>query len=154
VTWKDAGVGIRAVFQKLVEGVTVKDNARVREVVVLPNGQKRVIDEHNNFVDVDRVIFACPANAIGNMLKKHGTLEEIILNTPVYADDHHPSTGHMHAVMHSDSSVIDERYRDECLKRASNYVEVTRLSDGSINIENQYNFGVQTTGFGVYELQI
>ena len=154
VTWKDAGKGIRTVFQKLVDGVTVKDNARVREVTVLPNGQKRVIDEHNNFVDVDRVVFACPANAIGNMLKKHGTFEEIIFNTPVYADDHHPSTGHMHAVMHSDPTVIDSTVRNECLKRASNYVEVTKLSDGSINIENQYNFGVQTPGFGVYDLPV
>jgi hypothetical protein len=154
VTWKDAGVGIRSVFKKLVSGVEVRDHARVREVIVMPNGKKRVYDEHDQFVEVDRVVFACPANAIGNILKKHGTLEEIILNTPVYADDHHPSTGHMHAVMHSDASVIDERFREDVLRRASNYVEVTKMSDGSINIENQYNFGVQTPGPGVYDLPI
>lgn len=154
VTWKDAGVGIRAVFQMLVDGVTVKDNARVREVVVMPNGMKRVYDEHDNFVEVDRVIFACPANAIGNILKKHGTLEDIILNTPVYADDHHPTTGHMHAVMHSDPTVIDPEFREDVIKRASNYVEVTRMADGSLNIENQYNFGVQTPGPGVFDLPV
>lgn len=154
VTWKDAGKGIREVFGKLVAGVDVKDNLRVREVVVLDNGKKRVYDEHDGFIDVDRVVFACPANAIGNMLKKHGALEEIILNTPVYADDHHPSTGHMHAVMHSDASVIPEEFRKDVLTRASNYVEVTRTASGEINMENQYNFGVQTPGGGVSDLPI
>jgi len=33
--------------------------------------------------------------------------------------------------------VIAPEYREVCLTRASNYVEVTRLKDGSINIENQ-----------------
>jgi hypothetical protein len=75
----------------LVEGV------RVLEVRVLPNGKKRVVDEHSNSIDVDRVVFACPVNAVGNMLKAHGALEDVILSTPVYADDHHPATGHMHA---------------------------------------------------------
>ena len=113
---------------------------------------QRVYDENDGYVDVDRVVFACPSNAVGNILKKHGYFEEVILSTPVYADDHHPSTGHMHAVMHSDSSVIAPEYREEVVKRASNYVEVTRLGDpenGPINIENQYNFGVQTPGPGV-----
>jgi len=72
----------------------------------------------------------------------------------VYADDHHPSTGHMHAVMHSDASVISEDVRDEVVKRASNYVEITRMKDGSINIENQYNFGVQTTAHDVHEMPL
>ena len=40
VTWKDAGVGIRGVFMKLVEGVKVKEALRIREVEVLPNGKK------------------------------------------------------------------------------------------------------------------
>jgi predicted NAD/FAD-binding protein len=124
-------------------------------VEVLPNGKKRVHDEHDGYVDVDRVVFACPANAVGNIYKQHGALEEAIWSTPVYADDHHPSSGHMHSVMHSDSSVIDPKHREEALKRASNYVEVTRNSnDGNINVENQYNFGVQTSGPGIYDLPL
>ena len=145
VTWKDAGNGIREVFARLVEGVALKENVRVLEVRVLPNGKKRVVDEDSNSIDVDRVVFACPVNAVGNMLKAHGALEDVILSTPVYADDHHPATGHMHAVMHSDPSVLDPEFREDCLRRASNYVEVTRTADGEINIENQYNFGVQTS---------
>ena len=47
--------------------------------------------------------------------------------------------------MHSDPSVLDAEFREDCLRRASNYVEVTRMADGEINIENQYNFGVQTS---------
>ena len=54
--------------------------------------------------------------------------------------------------MHSDPSVIDPRYRDDFLRRGSNYVEVTgtynKVNDPAINIENQYNFGVQTPGGG------
>jgi hypothetical protein len=154
VTWKDAGKGIRKVFDLLVQGVDVRENTRIREVLVLPNGKKRVYDEFDNHVDVDRVIFACPSNAVGNIYKEHGKLADVILSTPVYADDHHPATGHMHAVMHSDPTVIQSEYREDCLKRASNYVEVTQLKDGSLNIENQYNFGVQTPGLGIYDLPL
>lgn len=154
VTWKDAGNGIREVFAKLTKDVDLRENTRILNVEILPNGKKRVHTEYDKYVDVDRVIFACPSNAIGNMYKKHGNLEEMILSTPVYADDHHPSSGHMHAVMHSDGSVIDEKYRDTVLKRASNYVEITKLSNGELNIENQYNFGVQTPGPGVYDLPL
>ena len=69
----------------------------------------------------DRVIFACPCNAAMTMLKKPDKrLEETVMAAPVYADDHHPATGHMHAVMHSDPSVIDEQYRSDFLDRGSN----------------------------------
>jgi len=154
VTWKDAGKGIREVFTRLVEGIDLREDIRVREVEVLANGKKRVHDEHDGYIDVDRVVFACPANAVGNIYKKHGILEDVILSTPVYADDHHPDSGHMHAVMHSDGGVIEKKYREECLARASNYVEITQKDDGTINIENQYNFGVQTPGPGVFDLPL
>lgn len=155
VTWKDAGKGMRDVFARLTEKVDVKTATRVVDVKVLPNGKKLVRDEYDNVMEVDRVIFACPSNAVGNILKDHGPLEDTILSAPVYADDHHPSTGHMHAVMHSDGSVIDEKYRDTILTRASNYVEITKnKSDGHINIENQYNFGVQTPGPGVFDMPL
>jgi len=154
VTWKDAGKGIRQVFDKLIENVTTYKNTRVRQIEILPSKKIRVYDEYDNHKDVDRVIFACPSNAVGNIYKQHGTLEDIILSTPVYADDHHPASGHMHAVMHSDSNVLDEKYRNELLKRASNIVEVTLNKDGEYNIENQYNFGVQTPGPGIYDLKL
>merc|ERR1719313_662969 len=60
----------------------------------------------------------------------------------------------MHAVMHSDPSVVAPELRSDFLKRGSNYVEVTKMKDGSINIENQYNFGVQTPGPGVYDMDL
>lgn len=146
VTWADAGRGIRDVFAKLTKDCTVRTNTRVLAVEVLESGLKRVTDEHNGVGDFDRVIFACPCNAVGNMSKGHNWLEENILATPEYADDHHPATGHMHAVMHTDSGIIAPEFRDELLRRGSNYVEITRKADGDINIENTYNFGVQTPG--------
>jgi len=153
-TWKDAGKGIREVFDKLTKDIDLRENTRILDVEVLPNGKKRIHDEYDNTMDVDRVVFACPANAVGNIYKQCGWLANTIFSTLVYADDHHPDSGHMHAVLHSDGSVIEERYREDCLKRASNYVEVTEKPDGSINIENQYNFGVQTPGPGVYDLPL
>jgi len=57
-------------------------------------------------------------------------LLQAIYTTPVYADDYHPTTGHMHAVMHSDSSVIAPEFREQCLTRASNYVEVKGRKKG------------------------
>ena len=155
VTWKDAGAGIRYVFAKLVEGVDTRVDTRVLSVELMPDGRHRVVDEHDRVLIADRVVFACPSAAAATMIKKPRTyLENAILSTVVYADDHHPATGHMHAVMHSDSSVVDEKYRSEFLRRGSNYVEVTQLTDKSINIENQYNFGVQTPGPGVAGLQL
>lgn len=156
VTWKHAGNGIRAVFGKLVRGVDVNLDTRVVAVELMPDGTKRIIDDRDGVRTVDRVVFACPCNAVGNMLKLPDTyLEDIILSSPEYADDHHPDSGHMHAVMHSDASVIDERYREEFLNRGSNYVEVTvNSATGAINIENQYNFGVQTPGHGVYDMEL
>ena len=155
VTWKDAGAGIRGVFKKLVEGVDVRVDTRVLQVQLMDDGRHKVVDEHDNALIADRVIFACPSAAAATMIKKPRTyLENAILSTVVYADDHHPATGHMHAVMHSDSSVVDEKYRAEFLRRGSNYVEVTQLQDKSINIENQYNFGVQTPGPGVAGLEL
>ncbi|KAJ1451092.1 hypothetical protein M885DRAFT_499772 [Pelagophyceae sp. CCMP2097] len=130
VTWKDAGTGIRAVFKKMCQDVDVRTDTRVCNVTVLPNGAKRVLDEHGGVAEVERVVFACPCNAIGNMYPQRSAVTEVVLNAPVYADDHHPATGHMHAVMHSDDTVIDERYRADFLKRGSNYVEITRLADG------------------------
>ena len=153
-TWKDAGKGIREVFTLLTKDIDLRENTRIWEVEVLPNGKKRVHDEYDNAMDVDRVVFACPANAVGNIFKRAGWLANTIFSTLVYADDHHPDSGHMHAVLHSDRSVIEEVHREDCLKRASNYVEVTEKADGSINIENQYNFGVQTPGPGVYDLPL
>lgn len=156
VTWKDAGAGIRGVFDKLVRKVDLRESTRVLRVERLPNGRWRVHDEHDGSVDVDRVVFACPSNAVGNVLgaDRRSALEDAVLSAPVYADDHHPDSGHMHAVMHSDGSVVDASVRDDVLRRASNYVEVTRRGDGSLNIENQYNFGVQTPGPGVYDLPL
>lgn len=150
----DAGKGIREVFTKLTNDIDLRQNTRVREVEVLANGKKRIHDEFDNTIDVDRVVFACPANAVGNIYKQAGWLANTIFSTLVYADDHHPDSGHMHAVLHSDGTVIDKRFREDCLRRASNYVEVTEKDDGSINIENQYNFGVQTPGPGVYDLPL
>ena len=155
VTWTRAGDGIRAVFAKLVEKVDVRVDARVLRVEVLPDGRKRVVDEHDRAKIVDRVVFACPALAAATMLEcGDKSLIERVAAAPVYADDCHPSSGHMHAVMHSDASVIDAAYREDVLRRGSNYVEVTRLANGDVNIENQYNFGVQTPGPGVRALPL
>jgi predicted NAD/FAD-binding protein/cytochrome b involved in lipid metabolism len=144
-TWADAGKGLREVFTKLHKGVAVKENTRVLKVDTdEKDGQIHVRDEHGNSDTFDRVIFACPCNAVGNMLERHNWIEETVLSVPEYADDHHPATGHMHAVMHNDSGIIPSPIRNEILSKASNYVEISTLKDGSINIENTYNFGVQT----------
>jgi len=145
-TWADAGQGIRDTFNKMTSKATVHVDTRVLDVAVMPDGKKRVYDEHGNYDDYDKVVFACQSTAIGNMHKGHNWYEDRILATPEYADDHHPGTGHMHATMHTDGSIIEPEFEQEILKRASNYVEVTQVADGSLNIENTYNFGVQSPG--------
>eukprot|EP00040_Diaphanoeca_grandis_P034197 m.210907 g.210907 ORF g.210907 m.210907 type:complete len:759 (-) comp33095_c0_seq1:211-2487(-) len=145
-TWADAGAGIRETFAKMTAKSTVHVDTRVLDVKILENGMKRVFDEHGNSEDYDKVIFACQSTAVGNMHKAHNWYEDRILATPEYADDHHPGTGHMHAIMHNDSSIIAPEFEQEIVQRASNYVEITQEEDGSLNIENTYNFGVQSPG--------
>jgi predicted NAD/FAD-binding protein len=153
-TWADAGVGIREAFAKMTEGVTVLEDTRVLKVHITDGGQKRVLDEHNGCADFDRVVFACPCNAVGNIHEGHNWYEDSLLATPEYADDHHPGDGHMHAYMHSDASIIDEKYREKFLAHGSNYVEITQDPEsGRLNIENTYNFGVQTPEMVVKPLE-
>ena len=61
-----------------------------------------------------------------------------MLAVPEYADDWHPGTGHMHAVMHNDGNVVDcgAEHKADVLANGSNYVEVSLNKDGAINIEN------------------
>ena len=144
-TWANAGDGVREVFSKLTAKCTVKVSTRVVDVKPdVARGVHTVSDDAGGVAEFDRVVFACPSNAVGNMLKDHNWVEDAILAVPEYADDHHPGQGHMHAVMHNDASIIDARYRDDVVRRGSNYVEITKLPDGTYNIENTYNFGVQT----------
>lgn len=145
-TWARAGDGILEVFDKLTAGCRVRTNTRVVDVYVDAEGKIIVSDEHGGRGTFDRVVFACPCNAVGNMYKQHGAIAGAILAAPEYADDFHPATGHMHAVMHNDASVIAPEFRQQVLRRASNYVEITRNAEGRLNIENTYNFGVQTPG--------
>lgn len=148
-TWAEGGKGIRAAFAKMTAQCDVRTSTRVVDVQILSDGTKRVYDEFGGYADFERVVFACPCNAVGNMHKGHNWLEDVILATPSYADDYHPGQGHMHAVMHNDASVIDPKYRDEVLRRGSNYVEVTGHIGEELNIENTYNFGVQTVYRGI-----
>jgi predicted NAD/FAD-binding protein/cytochrome b involved in lipid metabolism len=151
-TWAEGGKGIRTAFERMTKGSDVRTATRVVDVQLLRDGTKRVYDEFGGHADYDRVVFACPCNAIGNILKSHNWIEDVVLATPSYADDFHPGTGHMHSIMHNDASVIAPEFRQEVLRKGSNYVEVTRDADGEINIENTYNFGVQTPGINELEL--
>jgi len=145
-TWADAGEGIREVFRKLTEKATVHTNTRVLDVKNNADGTNTVYDEHGKSVVVDKVVFACQVSAIGNMHKSHNWIEDTLLSTPEYADDWHPGTGHMHAIMHNDGKVCPEEFREDWVQNGSNYVEISRNTDGKINIENTYNFGVQSPG--------
>jgi predicted NAD/FAD-binding protein len=145
-TWADAGNGIRDVFAKLTKDATVHTSTRVLDVKMNDDGTKTVYDEHGRSTVVDKVVFACQCTAIGNMHKSHNWIEETMLAVPEYADDWHPGTGHMHAVVHQDDTLIPEEFRADVLENGSNYVEITRNSDGDLNIENTYNFAVQSPG--------
>ena len=81
-------------------------------------------------------------------------LANAILTTFVYANGQHSNSGRMHTVLHSNGTVIEEKHWKECPKRASKYAKVTRKTDGSLNIKNQSNFGVQTPGPVIYNLPL
>ena len=52
----------------------------------------------------------------------------------------------MHAIIHNDGEVCPEEFREDWLQNGSNYVEISKDTSGKINIENTYNFGVQSPG--------
>jgi hypothetical protein len=83
---------------------------------------------------------------VQNIHKGHNWMEDTMLAVPEYADDWHPGTGHMHAIMHNDGELIAAEHRADVLANGSNYVEISRDSDGKLNIENTYNFCVQSPG--------
>ena len=75
-TWAGGGAGIREAFAKMTAGCTVHTGTRVTDVIVDgATGRKRVYDEHGRVTEVDRVVFACPCNAVGNMHKGHNWVE-------------------------------------------------------------------------------
>lgn len=150
-TWADAGKGIREVFEKLTKDATVYTGTRVLDVKMNDDDTKTVYDETGRSTVVDKVVFACQCTAIGNMHKQHNWIEESMLAVPEYADDWHPGTGHMHAIMHNDPTIVPEEYREDVIENGSNYVEVSQNSDGDLNIENTYNFGVQSPGVKWYK---
>jgi len=125
----------------------VHTDTRVLDVKINQDGTKTVFDESGRSTVVDRVVFACQVSAIGNIHKSHNWIEDTMFSVPEYADDWHPGTGHMHAVIHNDGAIVPEKFRKDWLQNGSNYVEVTKNpSDGKLNIENTYNFGVQSPG--------
>ena len=122
----------------LSQDATVHTGTRVLDVKMNDDGTKTVYDEHGRSTVVDKVVFACQCTAIGNMHKSHNWIEETMLAVPEYADDWHPGTGHMHAVVHQDDTLIPEEFRADVLENGSNYVEITRNRSGHRCLHSDY----------------
>ena len=126
----------------------------IHEVEVLSKGRKHIHDKYNHTLNVDHMVFACLAIVVVNIYKRCGCLASAIPSAFVYVNDHDPDSGHIHTVLHSDGTTIEDQHWEECLKRTTNYVGITEWTDNSVTIENQYNFGVQTPGPGTYNLPL
>ena len=109
-TWKDASKEIREVSGKLTTDINLVKSTRIHEVDVLPNGRKHSHDEYDHTLDMERVVVACPANAVGNICKRYNWMANAILPTFVYADGHHPNSRYMHSVLCSDGTIIEDQH--------------------------------------------
>eukprot|EP00666_Eupelagonemidae_sp_cell4sb_P002688 gene2688-2531_t len=96
----------------------VKKGTRVLKVDV-SGPVKKVSDEFGQTAEFDRVVFACPSNAVGNMLQGHSWVEDTLLRSTEYADDLDFFGGHMNASVHEDSSVLPAQVRTPTLEHAA-----------------------------------
>merc|ERR1712232_381429 len=143
-TWKDGGNGIKKLYGNMTKDATVKTNTRVLKVKA-DQQRKQVVDEFGQVAEFDRVVFACPSNAVGNMLEGHSWIEDTLMRTSEYADDFDFVGGHLNAVVHEDGTVLPAPVRNPVLQYAANYIEVNRdPQTGKWRYENTYTFGAQT----------
>eukprot|EP00005_Dracoamoeba_jomungandri_P007609 CAMPEP_0174273874 /NCGR_PEP_ID=MMETSP0439-20130205/56096_1 /TAXON_ID=0 /ORGANISM="Stereomyxa ramosa, Strain Chinc5" /LENGTH=734 /DNA_ID=CAMNT_0015365321 /DNA_START=174 /DNA_END=2375 /DNA_ORIENTATION=- len=113
------------IFQKATQDCNVKLHTRVLKVEY-KNGKKVVIDSKGNEETYDKVVFACPAGAVGNILQDSNCIESTLLEGVSYHDDYHRRdwADWLEVPIHQDASIFPEKYREIITKKVAFYVDV------------------------------
>jgi len=125
------------VFNGMTKGVKVRTDTRV--LAVEPQARGVVVtDEMGRSDTYDKVIFACQASAVGNMLRPANWIESSLLRGFAYTDDNEP--GWLNPTVHSDGTIMPEEHRARILKDYANYIEVGQpeTRGGELQYENSF----------------
>jgi predicted NAD/FAD-binding protein len=119
-TWVGAP---RQVFDRMTERFA--DNVHVDHEItsVRREGSRYVIsDKHGRSYQVDKVVFACDAEAALASLESPTWLQRFLLGNLRYVDDEDPTFAKF--VIHSDTSVLPEEHRQRILSEFNTYSEI------------------------------
>ena len=64
--WKYAGKEIWEIFGRLTTDIDLCKSTHIHEVEVLSDGRKHIHGKFDHTLDVNHVVFVCPAKAVGN----------------------------------------------------------------------------------------
>eukprot|EP01065_Artemidia_motanka_P029691 TRINITY_DN35781_c0_g1_i1.p1 TRINITY_DN35781_c0_g1~~TRINITY_DN35781_c0_g1_i1.p1 ORF type:complete len:737 (+),score=243.06 TRINITY_DN35781_c0_g1_i1:90-2300(+) len=137
------------VFLGMTKGCTVSTDTRVLSVT---EGEKglAVSDDRGRTQYFDRVIFACQAAAVANILRPASSwVEDTLLRAVQYTDDNEP--GWLNPTVHSDSGILPAEQRSSILRDYANYIEVGSRDGGrTYDYENSFvlNWTPSTSAFG------
>ena len=119
-TWVGAP---RQVFDRMTEPFAnhVHVDHEITSVRRRGNGYT-VSDKHGRSYDVDKVLFACDADAALQSLDSPSWLQRLLLGGLRYVDDEDPTFSKF--VVHSDTTVLPEKHRERILSEFNTYSEI------------------------------
>jgi predicted NAD/FAD-binding protein len=86
------------------------------------NGRFTIGDAKGRTYEADKVIFACDAASVLSALESPSWLQRLLFGNAEYVDDVDPSFSRF--VIHSDTSIFDEKYRQRILSDFNTYSEI------------------------------
>eukprot|EP00123_Amoebidium_parasiticum_P004173 comp15457_c0_seq1/m.12432 comp15457_c0_seq1/g.12432 ORF comp15457_c0_seq1/g.12432 comp15457_c0_seq1/m.12432 type:complete len:491 (-) comp15457_c0_seq1:6-1478(-) len=124
------------VFEAMLRGVDTRRNTKVTSVARLLNGQLRLVDDTGGVEDYDRVVFACSAPDLLDIVKDPSWLQTALCSSVDYdADDR---GCFLEGKVHSDTTALPPQWRDTLLSKYANYIEVRRDPSGQLQYENTF----------------
>lgn len=123
-TWEETS---EAVFRKMTEGVQVHTSCDIRRIQRSATGSYVVTDASGKSITVDKLIFACSADAVAKLAPGLSVFEAALLNAIAYTDD--DDVSFLEGTIHSDSSVLPKEHADEMLAKYANYIRVSEAGE-------------------------
>jgi len=128
-TWAETS---SVVFERLAEGLTIH---RGCDVVAVRRDDRVRIVTGDGAIEVDEVVFACPAPSALAMLEAASPFERWLLSGVRYSDDEDPTF--RRGRVHRDAGVLPEAHRQTILRGFANHVHGERR-DGRWRYTNTF----------------
>eukprot|EP00930_Biecheleria_cincta_P055267 TRINITY_DN41603_c0_g1_i1.p1 TRINITY_DN41603_c0_g1~~TRINITY_DN41603_c0_g1_i1.p1 ORF type:complete len:810 (-),score=84.18 TRINITY_DN41603_c0_g1_i1:35-2269(-) len=143
----DAGTS-QEVFKRATAKCNVKLGTRVRQVHFREchnEWQQDVVDDAGTVSSFDRVVFACPATAVANIIRPASWIESSLFNGIGYHDEVHHGDWQdwLECTVHQDKTCLPSEHRDVLAERAAFVANVDESGryGGGRNVEYTVNVG-------------